>query len=993
MRLPLTQEATDTCPSSQRIIEAAQTRQEARATMFGYSFMRRTSTMILWALCIVLVLAAASVGSVAWAVEQLPVARIVNVESPSSISPGQDFDVVVAVDYSAQYSTDIAILDSETGYVLASKGLIIPAGRNLFTFSLTSRDQLGPWALMASVRVWWHDGWYASGNDATFPFQIDVLGTANAVLNVRSNLASTVVTVDGVSYSVSTNGAELSTTRGFHTIEVESLLSLDNGTRAVFDHWSDGVRSSAREVYVVDRLDLFAIYLAEYFLSVKSNAGETVGSGWYPAGTNATFAALDPAMVEHGAVDLQAAYKFSQWSGDFDSTLPIGWVVMDRPKTVVASWAEDVSRAVQMAQLVVVSLVLLSCSAILIAVGFILRRKQPSSLHHAIPSGRTAVRGLLIALFFLAVLAHSPAAQPANALTPIQPASVTIGDAVWYHWNRTTSDTLLIWLGGGIVEQTAFLVNPYEYESYNTIRFIQDLAAYYDVIALKKGSIRQVEPTLNRTFYREPYPSSNNFMMKIRSWATEQGYTYLYVVGYSVGAMAAAQELVLANPGEWTSPDGLIIITTKISERATSNAASLRASLLMLYGDKIAPEFTASGESFYRKAPEEGWRDGFWYHKEYHVIPDVEHEVWTIRDSGEYDKRAVLLTVKFIETSKSLQFEPVREGILRIAANRTAGGETDSGFKLRIRSVGSPSSVRTQEAFAVNAAVVYDLPSQMTVAVVTYDIRTGSISSAAERELSGGGEAWFVSTLVSGDHAETLQLTLIPLIGTADGWTVVRGGITDLVVEVADSCAITLVLGHADVPVEFDGAAFLTGTDGEVTINASAGEHTISVPAMIVTGDMSRAIFQQWNDTLSAPTMRLLVSRDVSLLAIYRRQYYLNVTSPFGQATGTGWYDEYGNAQFRVTPPVVVQETTHAFTGWSGDSHDASPASTVFMNGSKTITASWTNLKLPEEDTGFFQVQAFFIISAATLLGSLIFVAISFHRRRRTVPANYTPFT
>ena len=957
----------------------------ARATMFRYSFMPRTSKMILWGLCILLVLAGASVGSVAWAVEQLPIARILNVESPSSISPGQDFSVVVAVDYSAQYSTDIAILDSETGYVLASKGLIIPAGRNLFTFSLTSPDQPGPWALVASVRVWWHDAWYAGENGATFPFQIDVLGTANAALNVRSNLSSTVVTVDGVSYSVFTNGTELSTTRGFHIIEVESLLTVGNRTRAVFDHWSDGVRSLPREVYVVDRLDLSAIYLTEYFLSVKSSVGETVGSGWYPPGMNVTFAVLNRTVTERETVGLETTYEFSHWSGDLDSLSPIGWVVMDRPKTVFANWTEDRSQATRMAQLVIVSLVLLSCSATLIAVAFIARRKQPPNLHHAVPSGKTAVRGLLIALFFLTAFAHSSAIQPANALTPIQPASVTIGDATWYHWNRTASDTLLIWLGGGIVEQTAFLVNPYEYESYNTIRFIQDLAAHYDVIALKKGSTHQVEPALNRTFYREPYPSSDNFMKKIRSWATEQGYTYQYVVGYSVGAMVAAEELVLVNPGEWTSPDGLIIVTTKIPERATSKAASLRASLLMLYGDKIAPEFTSSGESFYRNAPEEGWRDGLWYHKEYHVIPDVEHEVWTILDSGEYDKRAVLLTVKFIETSKSLQFELVRGNISRIAANHTTGGETDSRFMLRIGSVDSPSRVRTQEAFAVNASVEYDLPSELTVAVVAFDIRSGSVSSAAQRQPSGRGKALFVSTFVSGDHAETLQVTLIPLIATGDGWTVVGDGITDVIIEVTDSCAITLILGYGDVRVELDGAAFLTGTDGKVTINASAGEHTISVPTMIMTGNMSRAIFQQWNSTLSTPTVRLLVSHDLSLVAVYRRQYYLNITSPFGQAAGTGWYDQYGTAQFNVTPPIVVQETTHAFTGWSGDSHDTSPASSVFMNGSKNIKASWTNLELPGEGTALLPVQAFFILSAATLLGSLVFVVISFHHRRRTV--------
>ena len=109
-------------------------------------------------------------------------------------------------------------------------------------------------------------------------------------------------------------------------------------------------------------------------------------------------------------------------------------------------------------------------------------------------------------------------------------------------------------------------MNPYEFESYNTIRFIQDLAEHYDVLALKKGSLHTLDSTLNRTIFREPYPGSYNFIKKIQSWGHEQGYTYLYLVGYSVGAMVAAQELAVVSPEDWTSPDGLIIITTKIAK-------------------------------------------------------------------------------------------------------------------------------------------------------------------------------------------------------------------------------------------------------------------------------------------------------------------------------------------------------------------------------------------------------------------------------------------
>jgi hypothetical protein len=892
------------------------------------------------------------------------------------ISPNEGFAVVVNVDYSGSYSTDIAILDAATGFVLASKGLIIPAGRNAFTFQLIGRDRPGVWMLLASVRVWWHDGWYANEKGATFPFEITTSEPTNVTLVIMSNVVPTIVTIDGVSHSLSSEGIQLSTTRGFHTIEIESSLALGDGTRAVFDHWNDGIDSISRRIYLTARLDLSASYLAEYLLTVESSVGETVGSGWYPAGTNVTFAATDSGITGHTSTS-QVSYKFSHWSGDSDSNSPVGWLVMDGPKTVVANWSEDISQMTVMSELAIISAICLVCSAILVTIGLAFRKKTHTDRRTNPVRGKAPATGFLLVLVFLAVVAHPSMIQPTQALLPVQPATVTIGDASWYHWNQSASDTLLIWLGGGIVEQTALLINPCEFESYNTLRFIQDLAKYYDVLALRKGSIRYVDSTLNRTIFREPYLGSYNFMKKIHSWAHEQGYTYLYVVGYSVGAMAAAKELIVASPKDWTTPDGLIIITTKIAEEVSSKANSLRASLLLLYGDKIAPEFNASGQAFFENAPQEGWRDGSWYHREYHVIPDVEHEVWTIRDSGEYDGRAVLLTLKFIETCKSLQFEKVRDTISRIALNHTGMTGLHLPFNVEVVSVYAPNKVRTREAFEITAQLRYDLPSNLTTAVIAFDIDVESIVSVAEKQLSGQGERHFVTTILSGESARTAHLSLIPLIGVGEDWSVVTGGVRDVTIDVADSFSAHLIVGYPNVTVQFDGQAFPAGTSGELTLNTTPGEHVISVPPLIMLGDAARAVFQHWNVTSSSSTLRLSISRDVCLLAIYRRQYYLSAKSPLGWVSGAGWYDEDSIARFQVAPPVVTLNGTHIFVRWSGDSVDSSPTSSVFMNGPRSVEASWRDLKAQEGNEVPLQLQVLFVVSLATLLASLVFALMS----------------
>ena len=932
-------------------------------------------------IALLLAFVALSINAATWAVEKLPVAQIADVQTPSNILPNEDFVVTVTVDYSGPYSTDIAVLDKATNFVLASKGLIIPSGRNVFTFHLTGRERPGIWLLVATVRVWWHEGWYANEKGATFPFGVTVSDPTGITLVLASNVVPSAATIDGISYQLALEGIQISTSRGFHKIEIEASLTRGNGTRAVFHHWSDGISASSRRIYLTGNLDLSAIYLTEYHLSVESRVGRTVGSGWYPAGTNATFAVIDSGLAGQSSTG-QGSHEFTHWSGDADSNSPLGWLLMDAPKTVVANWSEGNSSATLTSELVIASMTCLACSAILVAIAVTLRRGTHTGRRTSLLRGRAYARATLLVLIFLSAMGHLSMIQSAQALIPIRPESVTIGDATWYHWNQATSDTLLIWLGGGTVEYASYLVNPYEFESYNTIRFIQELAEHYDVLALEKGSIRYVDSTLNRTIFREPYPGSYNFIKMIQSWAHEQGYMYLYIVGYSVGAMVAAKELIVVSPEDWTSPNGLIIITTKIAEGVSSQAKSLRASLLLLYGDKIAPEFTASGQAFFGNAPEEGWRDESWYHREYHVIPNVEHEVWTIMDSGEYDSRATLITIKFIETCKSLQFERMSEPISRVALNHTAKTGIDSPFNVTIVSVRSPSRVGTREAFGITVQLRYDLPPNSTAAVLAFDMDAISVVSVAKKQLNGNGETYLLTTGLSGDNPRTAHLSLIPLIQVDDNWNIVASGLRDASVDVTDSFSTHVIVGYPNAVVGFDGQALRTGPSGEITLNATRGEHTISVPPVIKMGNTARAVFEQWNVTSASSTLQLPISRDVCLLAIYRTQYYLNITSPLGRASGAGWYDESSTAMFHMTPPIVTDKGTHVFIGWLGDSNDPSPSSSILVNGSKNIEASWEDLKPAVNSENILPLQALFMASLVILLASVVFVVTSLRQTR-----------
>jgi hypothetical protein len=76
-----------------------------------------------------------------------------------------------------------------------------------------------------------------------------------------------------------------------YTIQVPEIIDMaENETRAVFQRWSDGNTSNVRNV-TSDKYtsEYYAIYRPQYYLEVKSEVGNTEGSGWYNASANAEF--------------------------------------------------------------------------------------------------------------------------------------------------------------------------------------------------------------------------------------------------------------------------------------------------------------------------------------------------------------------------------------------------------------------------------------------------------------------------------------------------------------------------------------------------------------------------------------------------------------------------------------------------------------------------------------------------------------------------------
>ena len=115
------------------------------------------------------------------------------------------------------------------------------------------------------------------------------------------------------------------------------------------------------------------------------------------------------------------------------------------------------------------------------------------------------------------------------------------------------------------------------------------------------------------------------------------------------------------------------------------------------------------------------------------------------------------------------------------------------------------------------------------------------------------------------------------------------------------------------------------------TINETSGSR-LAFNGWIVDGATSQA----------GSTLRLPMNGPHTVVAQYKQQYYLTVSSNQGATTGQGWYDAGSNAQISVTtPPSPAFGVNIIFTGWQGSIQSASQTTSIVMNEPMAVAATW----------------------------------------------------
>jgi uncharacterized repeat protein (TIGR02543 family) len=150
-------------------------------------------------------------------------------------------------------------------------------------------------------------------------------------LNMSLPSGTTLLTLDGGTYT-SVPEPLLWVPGVLHTIAVPELVDTGNGTRYVFNQWSDGDTSATR---VITKGAYTADYNEEHLLNVISAYGETQGSGWYIDGTLADFSVTDYIELP------DTRHYFTGWTGDYEGDAPSASVLMNSPRTVTAKWRDE----------------------------------------------------------------------------------------------------------------------------------------------------------------------------------------------------------------------------------------------------------------------------------------------------------------------------------------------------------------------------------------------------------------------------------------------------------------------------------------------------------------------------------------------------------------------------------------------------------------------------------------------------------------------------
>lgn len=109
-------------------------------------------------------------------------------------------------------------------------------------------------------------------------------------------------------------------------------------------------------------------------------------------------------------------------------------------------------------------------------------------------------------------------------------------------------------------------------------------------------------------------------------------------------------------------------------------------------------------------------------------------------------------------------------------------------------------------------------------------------------------------------------------------------------------------------------------------------------------GNRTRKVFANWSGDSTSESMeiRVTMSSPRTIIAKWRTEFELRITSERGKTLGEGWMPLGETARFSVEPTINGTEgVRYVFTRWTGDYEGTFNEGSVMMNSPKTVNVNW----------------------------------------------------
>ncbi|MEM3004375.1 MAG: hypothetical protein QXK96_03665 [Candidatus Bathyarchaeia archaeon] len=125
---------------------------------------------------------------------------------------------------------------------------------------------------------------------------------------------------------------------------------------------------------------------------------------------------------------------------------------------------------------------------------------------------------------------------------------------------------------------------------------------------------------------------------------------------------------------------------------------------------------------------------------------------------------------------------------------------------------------------------------------------------------------------------------------------------------------------------------------------------SLSTPTTVEVSAGVKDVFYAWAVSgirIRDSTVSIDIQSPVEAVAEYRRMYYLELVSAYGNPSGSGWYEEGANAEIYVEQEVASPGLAGllggrmVFTTWTGGAASSSNTGYVTMDSQKTLVANW----------------------------------------------------